>query len=71
MYLDSSQVAIFVTVLISLVAMGVAWGTLREKVKGNRIDLDDDRKQNREDHQRLFDKLSEINKCLAKMNGKK
>lgn len=36
---DAALAAIFITILLALISMGVAWGTLREKVNGNRRDI--------------------------------
>jgi len=46
--IDAAFAAIFVTVLISLIAMGVAWGSLSQKVKNNCKDIgkqDNDHKE--------------------------
>ncbi len=60
MTIDAGVAAIFITVLLSLMGMAVAWGTLRERVKHNCHDITDDRKANREDHQLLFAKMEEV-----------
>ena len=67
MNLDVGTVAIFISILLALLAMSAAWGTLREKVKNIRYDIDKERKDNRDDHQRMFDKLEKIDREL---NGK-
>ena len=64
MILDTGTVAILVTILLALLALSAAWGTLREKVKSIRYDIDKDRKDNREDHQRMFDKLDKIDRGI-------
>ena len=65
---DAALVAIFITILISLIGMGAAWGSLRERVKTNTEDIDANYNQNREDHQMMFKKLSEIQRDLRNGN---
>ncbi len=36
---DAPMAAIFITILLSLIAMGVAWGSLRERVCHNTEDI--------------------------------
>jgi len=67
--IDSALAAIFITILLSLIGMGVAWGTLHEKVKGNSKQIEANYKQNREDHLMIFNKLNEIQRDLK--NGRK
>jgi len=65
--IDAPLVAIFFTILMALLAMAVAWGSLREKVKHNCQAVKEQEKmiernyqQNREDHQLIFQKLDKI-----------
>lgn len=60
MTLDVGMIAIFVTILVALLAMAAAWGSLRERVKHNKEAISLDRKTNREDHQQIFEKLDQI-----------
>jgi len=62
--LDAGLAAIFVTVLIALISMGVAWGIVSERVKNNRIDIDKSHKENKADHSLIFTKLDEINRTI-------
>jgi len=66
---DTPMAAILITVLLALIAMAAGWGTLREKVKNNCRDIDGNYKQNREDHQMIFNKLDQIQHDLR--NGQR
>lgn len=66
--IDAGLVAIFVTILFALLGLAVAWGTLREKVKHNREDIDKFISENTTEHNRIFDKIEEVNNYLR--NGK-
>jgi len=66
---DAAVAAIFITVLLSLIAMGVAWGTLSEKVRSNRNDIDTTHKENKADHLLLFQQLKDVEKAIR--NGGK
>ena len=59
-----------VVILLAIVSAALAFGRLSEKVRGNRIDINDDRKTNREDHQRLFDKLDDLLLLIRNGGGK-
>uniref|UniRef100_A0A6M3K2E1 Uncharacterized protein n=1 Tax=viral metagenome TaxID=1070528 RepID=A0A6M3K2E1_9ZZZZ len=67
--IDAAMAAIFITVLLSLIAMGVAWGTISEKVKHNRNDIDITHRENKADHLLLFQKLQDVEKAIR--NGGK
>ena len=67
--IDAGLAAIFITILFALLGMAAAWGTLSQKVKNNYHQIDANYKQNREDHQMIFNKLSEIQHDLR--NGAK
>lgn len=60
MIVETGMAAIMITVLLSLVGMGVGWGTLRERVSHHSKAIETDRKENREEHHQLFQKLDEI-----------
>lgn len=57
-------ITVAVTVLLAVIAMAVAWGTLRERVRTNSDLL----KHNRDDHRLIFEELRELNRNLK--NGK-
>ena len=60
MELDAAIIGVVITVLLALLGFAGACGILSERVKNNRIDIDADRKQNRDDHRLIFSKLEEI-----------
>lgn len=73
--IDTGIVAIFITILFALLGLAVGYGTLREKVKRNSLDVDRVREEskkemeqfcseNREDHGKIYNKLDEINKYI-------
>jgi len=62
--IEPGMIAIFVTILFALLGMAAAWGTLHEKVKNNCKQIIGNYNQNREDHQMLFNKLTEIQRDL-------
>lgn len=62
--IDAAIAAIFVTVLIALLGMAVGWGTLRERVNNNRMQIERLCEQNRQDHLLIFSKLDSIKKEL-------
>ncbi len=66
MAIDSGMVAIGVTTLLALLGFAAAWGILTEKVRNNHEKMNADYKMNREDHQLIFSKLSDIEKTLTK-----
>lgn len=77
MFIDTAAAAIFVTILLSLIGMGIAWGTLMEKVKNscddieqNRTNIELNRQENKQDHTIMFDKLNEIRDMVHNLNGK-
>ena len=67
---DAAMAAIFITVLLSLIAMGVAWGTLSEKVRSNRKDIDITHKENKADHQLIFSQLKDIERAIRNGGSK-
>jgi len=67
--IDAALAAIFITILISLIGMGIAWGTLSEKVKNNRRDIDITHRENKVDHQLIFTQLKDIERAIK--NGGK
>ena len=80
MQIDAGIVAIFITVLISLLGLAAAWGRLWEKVKQNRDDIHTHKnelkeeiaklhKENKSDHQTIFSDLNEIKKEMYRRNG--
>lgn len=73
---DAAIASIIVVILLALIGMGIAWGKLHEKVKGNSSSIrqqDENFKlycnQNREDHDKIFQKLDNMNDYLR--NGRK
>lgn len=58
--IDAPVLAIFITILLSLMGMAAGWGSLHEKVKHNCKDIEANARQNREDHQLIFNKLDSI-----------
>lgn len=66
--INAGMVAVFVTILLSLLGMAVAWGTLREKVKQHDKDIESNRNENRQDHKLIFQKLDDIKKEIS--NGR-
>jgi len=58
---DSSLIAIIITILLSIIGLAVAWGALGQKVKRHDKDIDRLHSENREDHRQIFNKLEEIN----------
>ena len=73
MMIDTGIAAVFITILVSLVGMGIAWGTLRERVRYNSNDLGAHkqvselyRQENREEHKQINNKLDAIHKTIAK-----
>ncbi len=65
--LAAAWIAGSIVLLIAIISAAIAFGRLFEKVRGNRIDIDEDRKANREDHSKLFDKMDELRTLI--MNG--
>ncbi len=68
--LDTAVVAIIVTILLSIIGLAAAWGSLGQKVKRHDCDLQCQRRENREDHTRIFDKLEEINNYMRNSRPK-
>ncbi len=73
--IDSGIVAVCVTVLLAILGLAAAWGALGQRVKqhekdisDNRCEMDTFRKENRDDHRVIYDKLEEINKYIR--NGR-
>ncbi len=75
MNLDMGMLAIFVTILVTLLGAAVAWGALSQRVtnqgrtiEANRRSFEHDMErlhtENREDHRQIFGKLEEINKFI-------
>ena len=62
------ETGVLVTVLIALLGMAASLGALSQKVKQNKERIDTDRKDNRDDHHQIFNKLEDINKFIR--NGK-
>ena len=62
------ETGVLVTVLIALLGMSASLGALSQKVKQNKERIDTDRKDNRDDHHQIFNKLEDINKFIR--NGK-
>ena len=64
MIFDAGTIAVLITVLLSLLGLATAWGVMIERVKNIRCDVDKERKDNREDHQLMFEKLDRIERSL-------
>jgi len=67
MTIDTAMLGIIITLLMGMLAGGVYVGRLSEKVKGNRSDIDADKKEAHEDrernsaeHSRLYEKLETL-----------
>ena len=69
MQIDTGMLSIFVTVLIAVIGLAASVGALYQKVKQNKEEISSNRKDNRDDHRQMFDKLNEINNYIR--NGKK
>ena len=72
--------AIGVTVLITIVSLSAWVGSLSQKVKGNRADIDKNeqasimafntlKKENNDSHEKLFDKVDDIGNRLSEIKG--
>ncbi len=81
MTIDTGMLAIFVTVLLAIVGLAVAWGALGQRVHNQGQTIEANRRaaeknterlhtENREDHRQIFAKLEEINKFMRNGNGK-
>jgi len=68
MQIDTPILAIIITVVMSIIGLAVAWGALGQKVRKHDEELDRLHNENRADHQRLFDKLEEMNAYIR--NGR-
>ncbi len=66
--IDAATLAVIVTIFIAVLGLAVAWGALGQKVKRHDQDIKDIRKENREDHEKIFSKLDAINNYIR--NGK-
>ena len=77
--IDTGMLAIFITVLLSIISLAAWLGALSQKVRGQGDTIDDNRKvaemarerihvENREDHTRIFDELKELSSLIR--NGK-
>lgn len=69
---DTGLISIFVAVLLAILGLAAAWGAFSQRVKQHDKDIHDTksdnselRKENREDHSKIFDKLEEINKRIG------
>ncbi len=73
--INAGLVGVFVTVLFAIIGLAVGYGTLREKVSQNRRDIDKERdnqkremekfaKENKDEHERIYNKLDEVNKYI-------
>ena len=68
--LAAAWIAGSIVLLIAIISAAIAFGRLFEKVKGNRIDITEDRKTNRTDHTRLFDKMDELRDLIINGGGR-
>ena len=59
---------VVITALIAIISLAAWVGSLSQRVRRSEKDIDCDRKDNRQDHQMIFEKLEEINKYIR--NGK-
>ena len=71
MQIDTGMLAIFITVLLSIISLAAWLGALSQKVKGQSETIDDNRKvaekererihlENRQDHHQIFTQLKDI-----------
>lgn len=78
MIVESGWVAIGITILVALLGLAVAWGSLHEKLKNQQVQLDShkeelriDRADNRADHQKIMEKIDCITEGINKyLNNK-
>lgn len=68
MQIDSGIVAIFVTLLLSIVSLAAWLGSLSQRVKGNDDAVERIHIENRDDHQKIYAKLEQVNSFLR--NGR-
>ncbi len=68
MIIDTPLLAIIITVLITLLGMAVAWGSLGQRVNEHDKMLERLHSENRQDHQQIFNKLDEINQFMRNGN---
>ena len=78
MVIESGWIAIGITILVALLTLAVAWGSLHEKVKGQQHQIDStkseiksDREENRSDHQEIMRKMDCITDGINEYLGKK
>jgi len=69
MIIENSLLAMGITTFIALLSFAAWVGALHQKVKQNKEDIASDRRDNRNDHRLIFDKLEEINMYIR--NGAK
>ena len=73
--IDTGMLAIFVTVLLSIISLAAWLGALWQRVKGQGETIEDNRKlaerererihtDNRQDHAKIFDQLEKINSYI-------
>ena len=62
------DMGVAITAMIALISLAAWVGSLSQRVKRSEKDINCDRKDNRQDFQRIFEKLEEINKYIR--NGK-
>jgi hypothetical protein len=68
MQIEPSSLAGLLAVFISLISLAAWVGALSQKVKGHDKSIEKIHTENREDHQKIFTKLEEVNLFLR--NGK-
>ena len=72
--------AIVITTMVTLVSLSAWVGSLAQKVKGNRTDIDKNedasiraynslKKENNDSHEKLFDKLDHVGNELGEVKG--
>ena len=78
--IDSGIIAVTITFLLSIISLAAWSGSLGQKVKGNRKDIDKNedasirafnalKKENNDSHEKLFDRVGDISIRLGEIKG--
>jgi len=67
--MEGNTLAAIITIIIWVLGLSFASGVLWEKVRSNHQDIEINRKENREAHKHIFDKLDELTKEMRIRNG--
>ncbi len=66
--IDTGILSIIITVLLAIVGLAAGLGALSQKVRQHDDEIKTNRVENQQAHQRIFDKLEDINNFIR--NGK-